>query len=177
MSVNKVILVGNLGKDPEMRVTQSQMAVCGFSLATTDRRKDASGQWVDQTEWHKISTFGKVAENCGKYLKKGSQVFIEGQIRTSKWQDKEGKDRYSTEIIGNSVQFLGKKDSAGGSSYSGSSSSEGEPNFSSPEEVQNAKNVFGSLKSADAISTPAAVGGAMAANGGALPFDDDDIPF
>ena len=112
MSVNKAILLGRLGKDPELRMSASQTAICNFSLATSDRQKQGD-QWVDKTEWHNIIVFGKTAENAAKYLSKGKQVFIEGKIQTRKWQDKEGKDRYSTEIIANSIQFVGAKGEAG----------------------------------------------------------------
>lgn len=108
-SVNKVILVGNLGKDPETRFLPSGDAVCNFSVATTDKWKDKSGQQKEQTEWHNISAFGKLAEICAQYLKKGSAVYVEGSIHTRKWQDKEGKDRYSTEIKATSMQMLGGK--------------------------------------------------------------------
>lgn len=111
MSVNKAILLGRLGKDPELRMSASQTAICNFSLATSDRQKQGD-QWVDKTEWHNIIVFGKTAENAAKYLSKGKQVFIEGKIQTRKWQDKEGKDRYSTEIIANSIQFVGAKGEA-----------------------------------------------------------------
>lgn len=103
MSVNKAILLGRLGKDPELRMTSSQTAVCNFSLATTERTKEG-----DKTEWHNVICFGRTAEICSKYLAKGSQVYIEGKIQTRKWQDKEGKDRYTTEILANSVTFLSK---------------------------------------------------------------------
>ena len=96
-SVNKVIVVGNLGKDPETRFLPDGKAVCNFSVATTDRWTDkASGEKKEATEWHRISSFGRIAEICGEYLKKGSAVYIEGKIRTRKWQDKDGQDRYST---------------------------------------------------------------------------------
>lgn len=108
MSVNKVILLGNLGKDPELKMTTSQTAICNFSLATSDRVKK-DGEWVDKTEWHNVIAFGKTAENAAKYLVKGKQVFIEGKIQTRKWQDKEGKDRYTTEILANTIQFVGAK--------------------------------------------------------------------
>ncbi len=111
--VNKAILIGNLGRDPEVRYTQGGTAVANFSLATTERAKK-DGEWVDHTEWHNIVTFGKVAENCGKYLTKGSSCFIEGRIQTRKWTDKEGKDRYTTEIVAQNIQFLGGKGGGGG---------------------------------------------------------------
>ena len=90
MSINKIILIGRLGKDPEMRYSNQQTAICSFSLATSERRKDASGTWGEHTEWHNIIVFGKTAENCSTYLKKGRQVFIEGRLQTRKWQDRKG---------------------------------------------------------------------------------------
>ena len=109
-SVNKVILVGNLGRDPEMRYLPSGEAVANLALATTDRYKDKSGQMVEQTEWHRVSFFGKVAEVCGQYLKKGSQVYVEGSIRTRKYTDKDGVEKYATEIRGDRMQMLGSRD-------------------------------------------------------------------
>lgn len=109
-SVNKVILVGNLGKDPETKYLPSGDAVTNFSIATTESWKDkASGEKKESVEWHRISTFGKLAEICGEYLKKGSAVYIEGSIKTRKWTDKEGNDRYSTEIKADRMQMLGGK--------------------------------------------------------------------
>ncbi|WP_025323431.1 single-stranded DNA-binding protein [Deferrisoma camini] len=105
--VNKVILIGNLGRDPEIRYTQSGSAVANFSLATTERRKQGE-EWVDHTEWHNIVVFGRRAELCGEYLQKGSQVYVEGRIQTRKWEDREGNTRYTTEIVGLDVQFLGR---------------------------------------------------------------------
>lgn len=112
-SVNKVILVGNLGKDPESRYLPDGGAVCNFSVATTDKWKDKSGEQQERTEWHRVSTFSKLAEICGEYLKKGSQVYIEGRLQTRKWTDKEGRDRYTTEIVADRMQMLGSR--AGGS--------------------------------------------------------------
>jgi single-strand DNA-binding protein len=106
-SLNKVMLIGNLGKDPEMRYLPSGEAVANFSVATTDRYKDKNGDMQEVTEWHRVSFFGRTAEVCGQYLKKGSPVYIEGSIRTRKWQDKDGQDRYSTEIRGDRMQMLG----------------------------------------------------------------------
>ena len=114
-SVNKVIVVGNLGKDPETRFLPDGKAVCNFSVATTDTWKDkATGDKKEATEWHRVSTFGRLAEICGEYLKKGSQVYIEGKLRTRKWQDKEGQDRYTTEIIADAMQMLGSRSGMGG---------------------------------------------------------------
>ena len=102
--VNKVILVGNLGKDPEVKYTQSGKAVCNFSIATTERYNKE-----DHTEWHNIVAWGKLAEICGEYLAKGSRVYIEGKITTRKWEDKEGITRYTTEIIAREMKMLSKK--------------------------------------------------------------------
>ena len=114
-SVNKVIVVGNLGKDPETRFLPDGKAVCNFSVATTDKWTDkATNEKKEATEWHRISSFGRLAEICGEYLKKGSQVYIEGKLRTRKWQDKEGQDRYSTEIIADTMQMLGSRSGMGG---------------------------------------------------------------
>ena len=113
-SVNKVIIVGNLGADPETRYLPSGEAVANIRVATTDRWKDkASGEMKEATEWHRIAFFGRLAEIAGEYLKKGSQVYVEGRLRTRKWQDKEGQDRYSTEIMAERMQMLGSRAGAG----------------------------------------------------------------
>ncbi len=151
-SVNKAIIIGNLGKDPEMRYMPSGDAICNFSIATTDSWKDKSGEKQEKTEWHRISMFGKLAEIAGEYLKKGSQVYVEGRLQTRKWQDKDGHERYTTEIVADRMQMLGSK-SGGGSNF---------------EVVDN------SAASVPA-SAPAAKKPAPAKGG----FDDldDDIPF
>ena len=114
-SVNKVILIGNLGADPETRFLPSGEAVCNIRIATTDKWKDrASGEMKEATEWHRVSLFGRQAEVAGEYLKKGSPVYIEGSIRTRKWQDKEGKDQYTTEIRADRMQLLGGRGGGGG---------------------------------------------------------------
>ena len=115
-SVNKVILVGNLGRDPEMRYMPSGDAVASFSIATTDNWKDKNGQKQERTEWHRISMFGKQAEIAGEYLKKGSSVYIEGRLQTRKWQDKEGNERQTTEVVADRMQMLGGR-SGGGNTY------------------------------------------------------------
>ena len=108
--VNKVILVGNLGKDPETRYMPSGSAVTNLTLATSESWKDKqTGEQQDRTEWHKIAMFGRLAEIAAEYLRKGSQIYIEGKLRTRKWQDKEGKDRYTTEIVADEMQMLGSK--------------------------------------------------------------------
>ncbi len=108
-SVNKVILIGNLGADPETRYLPSGDAVANIRIATTETWKDKGGEKQEHTEWHRIAFFGKLAEIAGEYLKKGSPVYIEGRIRTRKWQDKEGQDRYSTEIVADRMQLLGSR--------------------------------------------------------------------
>ena len=113
-SVNKAIIVGNLGKDPETRYTPGGEAICNITVATTDAWRDkASGEKREATEWHRIIFFGKLAEIAGQYLKKGSQVYIEGSLRTRKWQDKDGNDRYTTEIRADEMKMLGGRDSGG----------------------------------------------------------------
>jgi single-strand DNA-binding protein len=113
-SVNKVIIVGNLGADPETRYTPGGDAVTNIRVATTDKWKDkTSGEMKEATEWHRISFFGRLAEVAGEYLKKGSQVYIEGSLRTRKWQDKEGQDRYSTDIRADIMQMLGRREGGG----------------------------------------------------------------
>ena len=150
--VNKVILLGRLGADPELKYTQSKMPICSIKLATNERRKAADGTWNEHTEWHTVKTFGKTAENCAQYLKKGSQAFIEGKISTSKYQDSDGKDRFWTEIIANTVQFIGSKSR-------GDDSGEGyTPNKT--------KDVSSSYQ-----------GGFSGTVGEAVSFEDDDIPF
>jgi single-strand DNA-binding protein len=154
-SVNKVILVGNLGADPETRYLPSGDAVTNIRIATTDSWKDKSGEKQEHTEWHRVAFFGKVAEIAGEYLKKGSPVYVEGRIRTRKWQDKEGQERYSTEIVADRMQLLGGR--GAGASGGGSDSMSREP----------------------VTATPAAAGSPRAASrkGGAFDDMDDDIPF
>lgn len=107
-SINKVILIGHLGRDPESRYLPSGETVCNFSIATSDAWKDkATGERKDLTEWNRISAFGRLAEVCGEFLKKGAMVYIEGSLRTRKWQDKDGNDRYTTEIRANEMKMLG----------------------------------------------------------------------
>ena len=119
--VNKVILLGNLGKDPEVKYTQGGMAVARFSLATTERAKDKEGNWQDKTEWHNLVAFGRTAEVAGEYLKKGRTVYIEGALRSSSWDDKEtGQKKYKTEVIVNDLVMVGGQREGGeGGGYSG----------------------------------------------------------
>lgn len=107
MSVNKVILLGRLGQDPELKYTPGGAAVCNFSMATTESWTDKSGQKQEKTEWHRIVVWGKLAELCNQYLAKGRQAFVEGRLQTRSWDDKDGSKRYTTEIMANTVQFIG----------------------------------------------------------------------
>lgn len=114
MSVNKVILIGNLGADPETRTSQSGTTVANLRIATTERVRDREGNWSDQTEWHRVVCFGRTAENVGRFLKKGRQVYVEGRLQTRKWQDRDGNDRWTTEVVANDVRFLGGGRDGGG---------------------------------------------------------------
>jgi len=154
-SVNKVILVGNLGRDPETRYMPDGAAITNASLATSFQWNDkASGEKKEETEWHRVVFRGKLAEIAGEYLKKGSQVYVEGRLRTRKWQDKEGHDKYTTEIVADRMQMLGSR--------SGSGEPRGEPRGDAPP-----------MESKGADAKPAA------AKKPAGKFDDleDDIPF
>ena len=114
-SVNKVILIGNLGRDPEVRYTPSGAAICNVRLATTRTWKDkTSGEKVEETEWHTVVFFDRLAEIAGEYLKKGRSIYVEGRLRTRKWQDKEGHERYSTEVVGDDMKMLGNREGMGG---------------------------------------------------------------
>jgi single-strand DNA-binding protein len=112
-SVNKVILIGNVGRDPETRYMPSGDAIVNLSLATTDTWKDKNGEKQERTEWHRVAFFGKTAEIAGQYLRKGSQVYIEGRLQTRKWTDKEGQERYTTEIVADRMQMLGSRGGGG----------------------------------------------------------------
>src|SRR4051812_12046634 len=113
-SVNKVIIVGNLGRDPETRYMPEGGAITNISVATTEKWKDKNGEMQEKTEWHRVAFFGKLAEIAGEYLKKGSQVYVEGRLQTRKWQDKDGADKYMTEIVANQMQMLGSRQGMGG---------------------------------------------------------------
>lgn len=153
--VNKVILVGNLGADPETRSMPSGMTVTNIRIATSESWKDkASGAQQERTEWHSIALFGRLGEIAAEYLRKGSQVFVEGKLRTRKWQDKQGNDRFSTEIIADNMQMLGGRAGAGGAG--GSGGADRGPNVSAPPRD-------------DYDQSPAQAGGKEEF--------DDDIPF
>jgi single-strand DNA-binding protein len=152
-SVNKVILIGNLGRDPETRYMPDGGAVTNVSIATTETWKDKNGEKQEKTEWHRVAFFGKLAEIAGEYLKKGSQVYVEGRLQTRKWQDKDGADKYTTEIVADRMQMLGSRQGMGG----------GEREREAPQDR-------------DAGAKPAGKPGAKPAGS---KFDDfeDDIPF
>ncbi len=124
--VNRVFLIGRLGRDPELRYTQSRTAVANFSMATDERWADSDGNRQQRTEWHRIVAFGKLGEICGKYLKKGRLVFIEGRIQTREWDDRDGNKRYTTEIVASNMQMLESRNAAteGGGAENGSQEQE-----------------------------------------------------
>ncbi len=131
-SLNKVMLIGNLGKDPEVRYTTSGTAVAGFSLATSERFKNKNGEWEDRTEWHNITLWGRLAEIAGEYLAKGKTVYIEGRLQTRKWQDRDGRDRYTTEIVGEKMQMLSGRGEGGGRARTTDESSYEPPSYEEP---------------------------------------------
>jgi single-strand DNA-binding protein len=118
-SLNKAILIGNLGKDPEIRATVSGQSVATFSLATSEKFKGKTGEMEERTEWHKVVLWGKLADIAAQYLAKGKSVYIEGLIQTRKWEDKDGHDRYTTEIVGDTMKMLGSKDASSGTAAAG----------------------------------------------------------
>ncbi len=170
-SVNKVILVGNLGKDPEVRYMPSGGAICNVTLATSRQWKDkTSGERQEETEWHRVTFFDRMAEIAGEYLKKGKSVYIEGRIKTRKYTDKDGVEKYATDIIATDMQLLGSREGggggggAGGGDDMGAGGGGGGGNYSAPQR-----------SAPPARSTPAAKPAAKSSTG----FDDmdDDIPF
>ena len=173
-SVNKVILVGNLGADPETRYLPSGDAVANIRLATTDRYKDkTSGEMKELTEWHRVSFFGRLAEIVNEYLKKGSSVYIEGRIRTRKWTDQSGQEKYSTEIVADQMQMLGGRSGAGGGGgeeggYSRSAPAERSGGARAPAGGRSAGGGGGAGGGSTRPSAPA---------GGGFDEMDDDIPF
>jgi single-strand DNA-binding protein len=170
-SVNKVILVGNLGADPEVRYLPSGDAVANIRLATTDRYKDkASGEMKEMTEWHRVSFFGRLAEIVNEYLKKGSSVYIEGRIRTRKWQAQDGTDRYSTEIVADQMQMLGGRGGASAGGDDGGYNRE-------PAERSGGGRGAGGGGGGGARSGGGAASRPSAPAGGGFDEMDDDIPF
>ena len=166
--VNKVILVGHLGRDPELRYAQSGTAVANATLATTERRKDRDGNWGDHTEWHRLVFFGKTAETLARYCKKGKQLFIEGSLQTRDWEDKEtGQRRYMTEVRVNQMVMLGKAGESGGGDWGGGQDG-GDDDYS--QDGGQSRAPSGGRQRSNAAA-------AGADDGGAYSDDDDDLPF
>jgi single-strand DNA-binding protein len=156
--VNKVILIGNLGADPEVRYTQSQSAVANLRIATSEQWRDKqTGENRENTEWHNVVMFGRLGEIAGEYLKKGSKVYVEGRLQTRKWQDKSGNDRYTTEIVANEMQMLDSRGEGGGGNFAGGDR--------------------GSFGGDERGGGGGARGGRGEARGGGFDEPDDDIPF
>jgi len=179
MTVNKVILVGNLGADPEIRYTANGDAIVTLSIATSETFKDKEGNKKTNTEWHRVILFGQLAEIAGKWLKKGSSVYLEGKLKTRKWQDQQGNDKYTTEIIGDTLRMLGNKNESSSSSSNNDydyerSSSSNNSNASSASINSNSSSSNNSQYSREPVSAPkTAPDNAM----NTPAFDDDDIPF
>ncbi|MCM2277817.1 MAG: single-stranded DNA-binding protein [Oligoflexia bacterium] len=158
MSVNKVILVGRLGQNPEVRYTPSGAAVANFSVATNESWTDKSGQKQERTEWHKVVVWGKLAELCGQYLSKGRQAYVEGRLQTRQWQDKDGQTKYTTEVQAQTVQFLGGQGVGAGERVSNNAE----------------QGNYGHSMGAEPMGSPMGQGGGMS---GGPSFTEDDIPF
>jgi len=169
-SINKVIIIGNLGRDPEVRYTPNGAAVCNVSVATTRNWKDKnSGEKIEETEWHRVVFYDRLAEIAGEYLKKGRPVYVEGRLKTRKWQDKDGKDNYTTEIVADNMQLLGGREGGGG--YAGGPSG-GDESFSRD------GGESGATTSSRPASRPApAASGSAPRAAASLENMDDDIPF
>ncbi len=168
--VNKVIIIGNLGADPETRAMPSGTTVANLRVATSESWRDKqTGEQQERTEWHRVALFGRLAEVAGEYLRKGSQVYIEGSLRTRKWQDKEGKDRYSTEIVGNDLQMLGGRGGGAGGASGGGGMAPGASGAGG-----GGREHIGE----DAVAGGGGGGGAGRGSGGGSGEEfDDDIPF
>ena len=168
--VNKVILVGNLGNDPEMKYTQGGMAICTLSVATSSVRKDKEGNQQERTEWHRVKLFGKLGEIAGEYLKKGRQVYIEGEIRYDKFTGQDGVEKYFTDIIANEMQMLGGGGEGGGGGGGGGGRSE------RPARPASGRPSGGGGGGGD-YGNRGGGGGGSSPQRGDDPFPDDDIPF
>jgi len=162
MSFNKITLIGNLGKDPELRYTPQGDAVCSFTIATNERKKDKSGEFQDVTTWFKVTLWRHQAENAAKYLSKGRQVYIEGRLGVEEWTDRDGKERYTLAVTATDMQFIGTRaDNAGGGEYSGGGSQRDDHDSGFTGTAPAASSA--SAGSSAPVSAPAAA--------------DDDIPF
>lgn len=166
--VNKVILIGNLGKDPEVRYTAGGQSVANFNIATSESWNDKQGQKQERTEWHRIVVWGKQAEHCGEYLSKGRQVYVEGRLQTREWTDKEGRKQYTTEVVATNITFLGGGEKGGGARRSGGAPADDfgppPPGFEEPSGGGGGSSGGGSSR------------GGSSGGGGGGP-SDDDIPF
>jgi single-strand DNA-binding protein len=181
-SINKVIIIGNLGRDPEVRYAPSGAAMCNVSVATTRNWKDkTSGDKVEETEWHRVVFYDRLAEIAGEYLKKGSPVYVEGRLKTRKWADKDGKDTYTTEIVADQMQLLGGRDGGGGGGgrsgggyggNAGGGQQGGGDDFS-----QDAPSAAAPSRPAAARPAPAAARPAPQKSSTGFDDMDDDIPF
>jgi single-strand DNA-binding protein len=170
--INKVILIGNLGADPETRAMPSGTTVANLRIATSESWRDKqTGEQQERTEWHRVALFGRLAEIAGEYLKKGSQVYIEGSLRTRKWQDKQGNERYSTEIVGNELQMLGGR---GGSSAGAGAGAEG---GARPTGAAAAAHAYAEESGGGAGHGGGGGAGGGGSKGGSGEEFDDDIPF
>lgn len=172
-SINKVILIGNLGRDPEVRYTPSGAAVCNVSVATTRNWKDkSSGDKVEETEWHRVVFYDRLAEIAGEYLKKGRPVYVEGRLKTRKWQDKDGKDNYTTEIVAEQMQLLGGREGGSGGGYGGGQGG-------NPEDYSQEAPSAPSRPAARPAAAPRQAPAPAPAQKSSTGFDDmdDDIPF
>jgi len=159
MSFNKIILVGNLGRDPELRYTPAGDAVCSFSIATNEKKKDKSGEFQDVTTWFKVTLWRRQAENANKYLSKGSPVYIEGRLGIEEWTDRDGKERYTLAVQGTDMQFIGSRADNAGGGYSGGQHDDHDSGYTGAPQAS----------AAPASPPPAAPV--------AAPQGDDDIPF
>jgi single-strand DNA-binding protein len=167
MSINKVILIGNLGQNPEVKHSASGQAICNLSIATNEAWTDKNGQKQEKTEWHRVVVFGKLAELCGQYLQKGRQAYIEGKLQTRSWQDKDNQTRYTTEVVAQSVQFLGGNAGAGrsqSSDYGNSNSNYG-------------NSGYGSNANSNSSSNSNSGYGAGASFQAEPTFTEEDVPF
>ncbi len=176
MAVNKVILIGNLGQNPEIRHTPGGQAICTLSIATNESWTDKNGQKQEKTEWHRVVVFGKLAELCGQYLQKGRQAYIEGKLQTRSWQDKDNQTKYTTEVVAQTIQFLGGNAGAG----AGRSSGQEYGSNNNSNQYGGGNDNYGSNQNA----APSYGGGASAApayngqNINAEPtFTEEDVPF
>jgi len=171
--VNKVILIGNLGADPEPRAMPSGTTVANLRVATSESWRDKqTGEQQERTEWHRVALFGRLAEVAGEYLRKGSQVYIEGSLRTRKWQDKQGNERYSTEIVGNDLQMLGGRGGGAGGSGGGAA-----PSGSGGSGREHSGEDTGGGSGGGGGGGAGGAGGAGRGSGGGGEEFDDDIPF